>query len=108
MKIVSGLPSSVMIPLQINSTRSEISRAKPISCVTTSVVIPESVTVIGDGAFSGCESLTYIAIPSGIEQLTGRVFGGCTALTNVTMAKKTKYSKTVFEDCPNLKDIVRV
>ena len=49
-----------------------------------------------------------MAIPTGVEQLSLGVFSGYTALTNVTMAKKSKYDKTVFDNCPNLKDIVRV
>src|SRR5699024_6519400 len=36
----SGSPSSTMIPSSIKSTRSPTSRANPISCVTTTIVMP--------------------------------------------------------------------
>ena len=60
------------------------------------------------GGGRNCTGLTSVAIPTGVEQLSLGVFSGYTALTNVTMAKKSKYDKTVFDNCPNLKDIVRV
>ena len=79
------------------------------SCTNlTGMVIPDGVTEIGPGAFRNCTGLTSVAIPTGVEQLSLGVFSGYTALTNVTMAKKSKYDKTVFDNCPNLKDIVRV
>ena len=39
-KISSGEPSSTICPSSINSTRSATSRAKPISWVTTAMVMP--------------------------------------------------------------------
>ena len=39
-KICSGAPSSLMTPSQMKSTRSDTSRAKPISCVTMRIVMP--------------------------------------------------------------------
>lgn len=39
-KICSGTPSSLMTPSQMKSTRSDTSRAKPISCVTMRIVMP--------------------------------------------------------------------
>lgn len=37
------------------------------------------VTSIGDGAFSGCESLTGITIPKGVTSIGIRAFSGCKA-----------------------------
>lgn len=74
----------------------------------TEIVIPESITEIEKRAFYGCRSLTNVNIPTGVKELYDEAFAGCTAMTNVTMAKKTKYGKTVFKDCPNLKDIVKI
>src|SRR5699024_10870894 len=42
LKICSGSPSSITTPASINMTRSPTSLAKPISCVTTTMVIPST------------------------------------------------------------------
>ena len=39
-KSCSGVPSSKIMPSAMKRTRSPTSRAKPISCVTTTIVMP--------------------------------------------------------------------
>lgn len=50
----------------------------------TGIVVPDSVTSIGVGAFSGCAALESLTLPSAIGRLDNSVFVGCTALENVT------------------------
>ncbi len=89
----------------------------------TSVIIPNSVTSIGNGAFSGCKGLqdnmgfvivrdvlysyhgsdTEITIPDGVTLIDGWAFGGCTNLTNITLPDSvTSFGCGAFEDCENL------
>ena len=49
----------------------------------TSIIIPESVTQIGDCAFWGCENLTNITIPKSVTQIGDYAFGGCYNLTTI-------------------------
>ena len=51
----------------------------------SAVTIPDSVTVIGRDAFSFCEGLTEIDIPSSVTSLGECAFEYCTALTEVTI-----------------------
>ncbi len=51
----------------------------------TSVAIPDSVTSIRDDAFSGCTSLTSVAIPDSVTSIGGWAFADCTSLTSVTI-----------------------
>jgi hypothetical protein len=48
-------------------------------------IIPNSVTSIGSGAFSGCSSLTSITIPNSVTSIGDSAFDGCSTLTLVTI-----------------------
>ena len=48
-----------------------------------SYTIPDSVTSIGDYAFSGCTSLTRVTIPNSVTSIGNEAFASCTSLTSV-------------------------
>ena len=47
----------------------------------TNINIPDSVTSIGDFAFSGCDSLTSINIPNGVTNIGQGAFKNCGSLS---------------------------
>ena len=47
----------------------------------SSVMIPDTVTSIGDGAFSFCSSLTNVTVGSGVTNIADYAFMGCSSLT---------------------------
>lgn len=49
----------------------------------TSVSIPESVTEIGECAFENCNNLTSISIPGSVTEIGEGAFGYCSSLTSV-------------------------
>ena len=49
----------------------------------TKIIIPDNVTSIEDGAFSGCTSLTSVTIPKGVTHMGPSIFSGCTNITTV-------------------------
>ena len=70
------------------------------------VVIPNSVTHIGDYAFSGCSSLTSVTIPKSVTGIGWYAFSGCSSLTSVTIPDSvTDIGEGAFEDCGNLTSI---
>ena len=49
----------------------------------TNLVVPESVTSIGDYAFVGCSGLTTITIPNSVTNIGDYAFSGCSCLMDV-------------------------
>ena len=70
------------------------------------VVIPDSVTSIGDSAFSCCKGLTSVTIPDSVTSIGGDAFFYCTGLTSVTIPDSvTKIGGGAFYNCSKLQDI---
>ncbi len=65
--------------------------------------IPESVTSIGNYAFSGCTGLTSITIPNSVTSIGTHAFKNCTNLTNVTLSGNiTSIGEYAFAECSSL------
>lgn len=73
----------------------------------TSVVIPDSVTSIGNMAFSNCRSLTSITLPSTVRDIGDSAFTWCTSLTSITIPEGVKrIGFNAFGNCRALTSIV--
>jgi hypothetical protein len=65
--------------------------------------IPDSVTSIGDGAFSFCTSLTSMTIPDSVTSIGYGAFSGCANLASVTLgAAVANIGDWAFEECTSL------
>ncbi len=72
----------------------------------TSIEIPDSVTTIGGSAFSGCSGLTSIEIPDSVTTIGGGAFSGCSGLTSIEIPGSiTSWESSVFSDCNNLSKV---
>ena len=78
------------------------------TCIETDVVIPATyddkpVTVIGEKAFKGCESLTSITIPNSVTSIGDYAFYSCESLTSITIPNSvTSIGSYAFDCCRNL------
>ena len=71
-----------------------------------SVVIPDSVTSIGESAFSGCKGLTSVTIGNGVTSIGSDAFAGCTRLTSVTIGNSvTSIGSDAFAGCTGLTSV---
>ena len=67
-----------------------------------SVTIPDSVTSIGIGAFSGT-GLISVTIPNSVTSIGASLFGSCSSLTSVTISNKvTAIPQYAFQWCTAL------
>ena len=74
--------------------------------VTEDIHIPEGVTVIGDGAFSGCTGLQKITIPKGVTRIGADAFTYCDGLTDVVIPDSVEsIGDWAFSGCTELRTI---
>ncbi len=72
----------------------------------TSIELPSSVTSIGVGAFSECSSLESIELPSGVTSIGYSAFSGCSSLESIELPSGvTSIGYSVFSGCSSLTSI---
>ena len=49
------------------------------------VIIPQTVYELGEGAYSNCEKITEITVPDGVVLLKDKLFYGCSSLKKITL-----------------------
>lgn len=69
------------------------------------IVVPEGVTVIDDGAFYSCTALTTVTLPSTLLAIGSYAFFDCSALTTINIPDtltSVKFFDNAFKNCPKL------
>lgn len=74
--------------------------------------LPEDITVIGSGAFHGCASLKEIRLPDGLLEIGDMAFSGCASIEEVTVPDSVRtigsgggYVAGAFSSCQKLKSV---
>ena len=85
------------------------SKTKLLACPSLregTVVIPNSVTSIGEGTFYDCRSLTSVTIPDSVTSIGNSAFCGCSNLTSITIPGDiVSIGDEAFFCCSNLKKV---
>ncbi len=71
------------------------------------LVIPNSVTSIGDYVFYSCSGLTSITIPNSVTSIGDYVFYSCSSLASVTIPNSvTSIGESAFNKCSGLNSVI--
>ena len=107
-------------PTVINTCRSDVLRTIDIPDSVTSIgeeaftkclclesiTIPNSVTSIGRAAFNTCLNLTSITIPNSVTRIGDFAFDNCTSLTSITIPDSvTSIGEGAFAGCESLASV---
>ncbi len=97
--------------ITIPSSVTNISAGAFVNCGLTAVAIPDTVTNMGygpySGVFSGCSNLTNVSIGKGIDQIGDEAFRGCSSLTSITIPDNiSRVGASAFENCSSLTEAI--
>lgn len=75
------------------------------SSTITSVTMPNTITYIGNWAFSGCNSLSTIAIPENVTKIGIACFAHCSSLSSISIPQNVmEIGENTFNGCTFLID----
>ena len=84
----------------------EISGAAFAESAVTNVTIPDSVSVIGNGAFRNCTALKSVSLPGNLTALGREAFSGCKVLEEVSLPDSLQVvPEAAFHSCFALKNV---
>lgn len=73
----------------------------------TKLILPDTITSIGEKAFMNCTSLKDVTIPSGVSVLSDYIFAGCKNLQFFASPDGiTSIGKNAFDGCSNLVSVI--
>ena len=70
------------------------------------VVVPDTVTTIGQGAFENCKNLESIVLPKKLQEIYREAFQGCVKLKSIVLPNTIKkIGISAFEGCHSLSSV---
>lgn len=79
---------------------SHINRGVFSGCVDMKEIDLNGVTYIDKSSFTSCVSLTELYIPDGVTYIGEWAFAYCTDLKKISISRRTKIDKNAFNECP--------
>ena len=100
--------NSGIVAVTIPNTVTEIENGAFSGCTgLTDIKLPDSVVNIGTKIFANCTSLTDVTLPNAWELIPASTFAGCTALEKLVLPESVKNIRdSAFKNCTALKELV--
>ena len=101
-----GAEEEIVIPKEVTRISRNVFSARtcPKNLKIRSVLIPEGVTYIGEGAFADCENLEDVELPENLAVIESEAFYRCRHLSHVKLPKELRLlGKRAFQGCSYLK-----
>lgn len=96
------LGTVISVPTGITKIANGVFAEAPV----TKVILPDSVTEIGQNLFSSSETLEDVKLPSNLTSLKPFTFAGCSSLRRITMPDNiTSFPEGLFWGCISLPEI---
>ena len=115
---MTRIPNSILcfcaakLNIVIPDSVTEIGEAAFLNSGIVAVTIPDAVTEIEEDAFRGCTGLTDVELPKNLKTLGKDAFNGCTGLTSVLIPKTVENTRSYydgiyspFRGCNNLQEV---
>ncbi|MDR3293962.1 MAG: leucine-rich repeat protein [Clostridiales bacterium] len=102
-----GWASSLTLPSDYNGEKLiSIDKCAFLGSRLEEIILPETITRIGESAFKNCESLQTIIIPDAVTKIADETFRHCTELRQITLPKGlTEIGAYAFSYCKNVYSI---
>jgi hypothetical protein len=72
----------------------------------TNFIVPDSVTIVGDNAFSGCKLLQSVYIPDSVTSIGNNAFSWCESMDSVTIPNSvTIIGENAFLQCKSIQSV---
>ena len=70
------------------------------------IILPDGLSILGDGAFEGCTKLKKIVLPNGLRVINTNTFSRCTGLTRIDIGQTIEsIGSCAFSHCIRLRHI---
>lgn len=70
------------------------------------IILPDSLTVIGKNAFSGCKNLSEVVISEKLTEIQENAFLNCKSIKNIDLYNVKNIGANVFSGCDSLQYII--
>ena len=110
---MTRIPNSILcfcaakLNIVIPDSVTEIGEAAFLNSGIVAVTIPDAVTEIEEDAFGGCTGLASIKLPESVVNIGTKIFANCTSLTDVTLPSTWEsIPASTFAGCTALEKLV--